>query len=80
MTLQEFLEKRQTQPWLAARIGVTQSAVSQWLRDGVPAQRVRGIVAASGGEVTAHDLRPDLYPEGFEFPPKMLKEGREAAA
>ena len=72
MTLQEFLETRLSQSELASRIGVTQSAVSQWLRNGVPDDRVKVIVAVTRGEVTAHELRPDLYPPGFEFPPKML--------
>jgi len=61
-------------------LGVSQSAVSQWLRDGVPADRVKQIVAISNGEVNAHDLRPDLYPDGFNFPRKMLDEAREATA
>lgn len=80
MTLDEFLNRRRTQPWLAARVGVSQSAVSQWLRDGVSAERVPAIVAATEGEVTAHDLRPDLYPAGFEFPPDMLPEPKVVAA
>jgi len=79
VTLSEFLETK-SQSWLAGRIGVSQSAISQWLRDGVPADRVKQIVAASNGEVTAHDLRPDLYPRGFTFPRKMLDDAREATA
>jgi DNA-binding transcriptional regulator YdaS (Cro superfamily) len=79
VALPKFLEKR-SQSWLAGQLGVSQSAISQWLRDGVPADRVKQIVAVSNGEVTAHDLRPDLYPDGFTFPRKMLDDAREASA
>jgi DNA-binding transcriptional regulator YdaS (Cro superfamily) len=79
VTLPKFLEKK-SQSWLAGQIGVSQSAISQWLRDGVPADRVRQIVAVCNGEVSAHDLRPDLYPDGFIFPKKMLDQARETAA
>lgn len=69
MTLDQYLkETRTTQVALGSRLGVSQGAVSQWLREGVPAERVKAICAESGGRVTPHELRPDLYPEGFEFP------------
>jgi DNA-binding transcriptional regulator YdaS (Cro superfamily) len=67
MNLAEFL-KTTTQSAFAARIGVRQSAVSQWLQSRVPAERVRQVVDASSERVTPHELRPDLYPEGFVFP------------
>lgn len=67
MNLAEFL-KTTTQSAFAGRLGVRQSAVSQWLQRGVPAERVRQAVDASDGLMTAHELRPDLYPLGFEFP------------
>lgn len=41
-------------------------AVQKWKR--CPAERVKGVVLACNGAVSAHDLRPDLYPEGFIFP------------
>lgn len=43
---------------LAARIGVTPQALSQW--DRVPPLRVLDVEKASG--VSRHELRPDLYP------------------
>jgi len=66
---------------LARELGVSYQAIRKWERSGsVPAARVKQIVAATGGRISAHDLRPDLYPEGFEFPPEMLGEEREVAA
>ncbi len=41
-------------------------AVQKWKR--CPAERVRAIVQSCECLVSAHDLRPDLYPEGFLFP------------
>ncbi len=50
---------------LARKIGVTPQAVQQWSKSGkVPAERVLDIEAATGGKVTRHELRPDLYPKG----------------
>ena len=46
-------------------------AVQKWQQ--CPAERVIDIVRASRGAVSPHDLRPDLYPTGFEFPQNMLK-------
>lgn len=43
---------------LAASLGITAGAISQWGR--VPAERVIQIEAVSG--VSRRDLRPDLYP------------------
>jgi len=58
---------------LSSRLGVTYQAIRKWEKTQVPSHRVRQIVAATEGEVSAHDLRPDLYPEGFQFPPEMLQ-------
>jgi DNA-binding transcriptional regulator YdaS (Cro superfamily) len=48
----------------ARAIGVTPQAVSEVLRRGlrVPAEWCLKLQAATGGAVTAHDMRPDLYP------------------
>ena len=46
---------------LAEKLRVSKQAVTKW-RKKVPAERVLGIESATGGEVTRHELRPDLYP------------------
>ena len=44
--------------------GVSPQAVSEIVRRGrrVPAEWCRAIEQATGGAVSVHDLRPDLYP------------------
>ena len=50
---------------LARLLGVTPQAVQSWCATGVvPAKRVLDIERATDGEVTRHELRPDLYPCG----------------
>lgn len=53
-----------SQAELARRIGKKQAHVWNWLhRDKrVPADMVLKIESATGGEVSRHELRPDLYP------------------
>jgi len=69
-----------TQAELARRCQVSPQAVDKWGHDRVPDNRVKQIVAVINGVVTPHDLRPDLYPAGFEFPQTMLDDARETAA
>lgn len=63
--LEKAVEIAGSQAELARRIGKKQAHVWNWLnRDNeVPAEAVIPIEAATGGEVTRHDLRPDLYPD-----------------
>ena len=50
-----------TQADLAAKVGYTQQAVSEWVRAGqVSRYGVLAVEAATG--VPRHELRPDLYP------------------
>ena len=51
---------------LARSINVTPQAISQW--DRVPAERALAVEQATGGKVTRHELRPDLYPSGIVIP------------
>lgn len=46
---------------IAKQLNITTQAISQWAR--VPAERVIPIEKISGGVVTRHELRPDIYPE-----------------
>lgn len=65
MNLKKYLKQHGiSQQEFARMLGIkTQAAVSQWLlKNRIPAERVLQIEAATGGIVTRHDLRPDLYP------------------
>jgi TorA maturation chaperone TorD/DNA-binding transcriptional regulator YdaS (Cro superfamily) len=54
------------QTQLARLLGVKQANVWHWLNkaERVPGEYVLAIESATGGQVTRHDLRPDLYPDG----------------
>jgi len=52
---------------LARTINVTPQAISQW--DRVPAERALAVEQATGGKVTRHELRPDIYPAVGGVPP-----------
>lgn len=54
---------------LALKLGVNPMTVSQWKRRGIPGKRVIPIYRATGGMVTPHELRPDLYPDSSWLPP-----------
>jgi DNA-binding transcriptional regulator YdaS (Cro superfamily) len=58
----------------ARKCGVTPQAADKWKKNRrVPGARVKGAVRvarAEGVDVSPHDLNPDLYPPGFEFPPE----------
>ncbi len=50
---------------LAKLIGTSQAQISYWLtksKRGVPAEWAGKIEDATGGVVTRHELRPDLFP------------------
>ena len=56
-----FIVGNQTK--LANAVGVRPQAVQKWCETGnVPANRVLAVEAATSGQVTRHELRPDLYP------------------
>ena len=50
---------------LSRQFGITPQAISRWLaRDTVPANWVLSIEALLDGEISRHDLRPDVF--GYE--------------
>lgn len=60
--LRRAAESKGSQQALAAAIGVTQSAVAQWIASGsVTAERSIEIERATGGLVSRCELRPDLF-------------------
>ena len=48
---------------LASALGLTEGAVKHWCSGfrRVPAERCRDIEAATGGQVTCEELRPDVF-------------------
>jgi DNA-binding transcriptional regulator YdaS (Cro superfamily) len=65
--LEQAIRAAGGQTALARRLGVSYQAISQW--DRVPPLRVLEVEAATGGAVTRHELRPDLYPPESAPPP-----------
>jgi len=60
--LQKAIKAVGSQVALAEKLGIGQTAISNWIQKTkrVPAERVLALEAISG--VSRHDLRPDLYP------------------
>ncbi len=63
-----------TQDALAAALGIKSPSISEWRKRGrVPAERCLAIEAATNGQVTREELRPDI------FGPAPSEPGREVA-
>lgn len=66
--IQRALDIVGSQKRLADICGVSQPAVHKWLNGGsVSPEKVTAIVNATGGEIKAHEIRPDL-PDLFPHP------------
>ena len=84
MTMNTALEKAiaavGTQAALAKALGVSPQHVWNWVnRDKeIPAKQAIAIERATNGEVTRHELRPDLYPDERKSKRKAL-DGRPQA-
>lgn len=61
--LQKAVEIKGSQLLLAEEVGCNQSTISRALKAKLPAELVLAVEAAVKGQVTRHDLRPDLYPK-----------------
>jgi DNA-binding transcriptional regulator YdaS (Cro superfamily) len=46
---------------LAEALGVTKQAITGWRHRGVPPERVLAVERLTGGTVTRHELRPDIF-------------------
>lgn len=66
-----------SQAELSRTLGLTRQAIQFWVdaETVVPAEHVLPIAAATGWQVTPHELRPDLYPNPTDgLPPEMREE------
>lgn len=63
--LEKAINLANGQSELARKCGISQQKISYWLRKAkrVPAEHVISIERATGGRVTRHELRPDIYPQ-----------------
>jgi len=64
--LERAIDLLGSQAALAKALKTKPQNVWNWINrdEKVPAEQVLPIEAATGGKVTRHQLRPDLYPEG----------------
>ncbi len=46
---------------IARLLSVTDAAIAQWEKGGIPPARAMELEAKTGGKVTARQLRPDLF-------------------
>lgn len=72
MKLSEYLQTQLvSQAIFGRQVGVTQSAVAQWVAGGtIKAEKVLDVCAATQWNCRPHDLRPDLYPNPGDGMPK----------
>jgi len=64
MKISAYLEKHKlSQEQFAKLLGVSQGLVWQWLegKTRITAERAKEIEGKTRGEITRHDLRPDLF-------------------
>lgn len=78
VNIKTYLKKHElTQEDFAIKLGVSQGLIWQWLdgRTRITAERAVEIEEKTDGEITRHDLRPDLYLPA----PKPHRRARAAA-
>ena len=62
---------------LARKLGLSYQAVRKWEAGRVPAERCRAIEIATNGQVTRHELRPDIFGPAPERVPVFLPDRRK---
>jgi len=70
-TLSVAISKLGSRAKLARKLCVSPEAVRKWEFTRVPAERCYAIQAATGGAVTVHDLRPDVFGPAPGVPPVL---------
>lgn len=81
MDIKQYREKHAlSQKAFGDLVGVSQGMVWQWEshETNLTLDKVKKVAIVTGGEVSAHDLMPTMFPEGFEFPAEP--ENRSEAA
>lgn len=58
--IEKAIQKYGTATALGEAVGFSKVTISNWRKNGVPAERVFLVFNVAG--VTPHELRPDLYP------------------
>jgi len=61
-----------TQTEIANRIGTTSQAVSSWLNNQIPPERVIPLCEVLNWRVTPHQMRNDIYPNSTDGLPSQL--------
>lgn len=62
-TIRKIVAACGSQSRLATALNLKPMAISQWKRRGrIPVEHVLAIEQLTGGQVTRHEMRPDLYP------------------
>lgn len=51
-----------TEADIARFFNITPAAVNQWHINGIPTERVIGLEQLTKGQVSRHDINPDIYP------------------
>ena len=55
---------------LAKSLGISDQAVSKWLKKGIPSDRILDVCRISNWQITPYELNPRLYPDPNWLPPE----------
>lgn len=68
-----WYEKKGARVLLAEKLGMTHAGVSQWIKRGVPPDRIIQLCSVLGWEYAPHDINPELYPNPTDALPKKAR-------